>query len=329
VNQNSFIKSKYTHIRKTALAIEKAKGITSQELSKFSSVEFEWFCAYLFVLRGYDILQIATFEEHAADGGIDVVVKKQGKIFIVQCKKQNSYESENGRLSVKPVRELAGVVMREQENYNHADGVLITCGDYSSVAVKEASNLRNLSLINLWDIKGDPKLVDILITEKIDVPLDLWLQIKTAFRYVRYHLQKLTFLKPTVSKTKRKKIKKFLKWTIFAFGISISSLIGLSLTIKWYVLPEIFSITRITEDQWFVYPEYLSIVFFSLVVFLYLPKIMKTRKFREVFKRFVIISSILLAVFFYYNSVQNKWYSVNKMESFLARTERAVNKLIY
>ena len=59
------------------------------------------------------------------DGGVDVVLTKDGKTYLVQCKHWKAY-----KVSVQPVRELAGVISAEKA----AGGFFVTTGVFTDAA---------------------------------------------------------------------------------------------------------------------------------------------------------------------------------------------------
>lgn len=101
------------------------KGWTLEILAALEWKRFETVCAEYLRLIGYDPKETRI----GADGGVDIWIYKQGMerpFGIVQCKAWNTY-----KVSVKPVRELYGVMSHE----NVANGLFITSGTFTSEAV--------------------------------------------------------------------------------------------------------------------------------------------------------------------------------------------------
>ncbi len=76
--------------------------------------EFEELVAEAFRREGYRVVENT---KGGADGGIDIRLRKEGRLILVQCKHWNS-----NRVGVPVVREMCGVMMDQ-----HAAGVVIVC----------------------------------------------------------------------------------------------------------------------------------------------------------------------------------------------------------
>lgn len=112
--------------------------------------DFERFVLEAYRRQGYD----ASATESGADGGVDVVLRKDGKTALVQCKQWKSQ-----RAGVKPIRELAGVVAAERADR----GIFVCSGTYTaeaeSFAAKSGIELvdgKALSVL-LVEITGEPE----------------------------------------------------------------------------------------------------------------------------------------------------------------------------
>ncbi len=112
--------------------------------------EFERFILEAYRRQGYD----ASVTSAGADGGVDIVLKKDNKTTLVQCKQWKSQ-----RVGVKPVRELAGVVAAEKADR----GIFVCSGSYTDDAKVFASR-SGIELIDgealrvlLAEIKGEPE----------------------------------------------------------------------------------------------------------------------------------------------------------------------------
>lgn len=104
--------------------IESQSGIDG--LRSMSWQDFELLVGEAFRLQGYGVEERGG---NAPDGGIDLVLRKDGKKTIVQCKRWKSYS-----INVSLVRELFGVMAAEQ-----ADAcIFVTSGTYTIDAVKFA-----------------------------------------------------------------------------------------------------------------------------------------------------------------------------------------------
>jgi restriction system protein len=84
--------------------------------------EFEMLCGEAFRRKGYAV------EENGlggADGGIDLILRKNGETSLVQCKRWKT-----AKVGVREVRELYGIVAAERAD----SGVFITSGSYTAEA---------------------------------------------------------------------------------------------------------------------------------------------------------------------------------------------------
>lgn len=91
--------------------------------------QFESIVGEAFRRRGYSVVENAV---DGADGGIDLMLRKDGKTFVVQCK-----QWKQQTVGVKPVRELAGVVAGSDA----AGGIFVTSGRYTDEAMRFASSV--------------------------------------------------------------------------------------------------------------------------------------------------------------------------------------------
>jgi restriction system protein len=97
-----------------------------QDVKDLSWAQFEIIVGEAFRRKGYTVIENSG---GGADGGIDLVLRKEGKKFYVQCKQWKVFT-----VGVKPVRELFGVVTA-----NAADGgFFVTSGRYTEDAVQFA-----------------------------------------------------------------------------------------------------------------------------------------------------------------------------------------------
>lgn len=110
--------------------------------------DFECFVLEAYRRQGYD----AAKTEGGADGGVDVVLKKDGKTTLVQCKQWKSQS-----VGVKSIRELAGVVAAAKADR----GIFVCSGSYTNEAKAFAAR-SGIELIDgealsvlLAEIKGE------------------------------------------------------------------------------------------------------------------------------------------------------------------------------
>lgn len=98
------------------------KGTGSRALKDIGWQEFEQLVGEVFRRRGY------TVQENGgggADGGIDLVLRKNGERFVVQCKQWRA-----AKVGVTVIRELYGVMMAS----GAVGGFVVTCGAFTEEA---------------------------------------------------------------------------------------------------------------------------------------------------------------------------------------------------
>ena len=108
---------------------------SSQGFEQLSWQDFEALIAELFRRHGFEVE--AQGGDHA-DGGIDVIVKRDECTYLVQCKHWQAQ-----RVGVKVVRELYGVIAAEGVD----GGYVITSGHFTPDAVDFAQGIA-MQLIN-------------------------------------------------------------------------------------------------------------------------------------------------------------------------------------
>jgi restriction system protein len=96
--------------------------------------EFEILVGEAFRLDGYSVKETSS----GADGGIDLILRKEGEQFFVQCKQWKAF-----KVGVTIVRELYGVMAAE----GAAGGFVVTSGVYTQEA-KAFAEGRNIKLID-------------------------------------------------------------------------------------------------------------------------------------------------------------------------------------
>lgn len=93
-----------------------------EDIRSLSWRQFESIVGEAFRRRGYCVIENAGA---GADGGIDLVLRKDTQKFFVQCK-----QWKKRSVGVKAVRELFGVISAHEA----AGGFFVTCGTYTSDA---------------------------------------------------------------------------------------------------------------------------------------------------------------------------------------------------
>ena len=102
--------------------------------------DFETMTGEAFRLRGYDVTETGG---GGADGGVDLVLRRGGEKFLVQCKQWRAL-----KVPVNVVRELYGVMAAQ----GAAGGYVVTCGSFTDDA-KAFAEGRNIWLINGAQLK--------------------------------------------------------------------------------------------------------------------------------------------------------------------------------
>lgn len=113
--------------------VVQAKG--ADALDSMSWREFEMLVGEAFRLQGYGVTEIGG---GGADGGVDLVLKKDNEKFLVQCKQWKAF-----KVGVDVVRELYGVMAAK----GATGGFVVTSGTFTSDATAFASG-RNVKLID-------------------------------------------------------------------------------------------------------------------------------------------------------------------------------------
>ena len=104
-------------------------------LDDMSWQQFEMLVGEHFRKEGYRVEEVGG---GGADGGVDLILYKNDKKYLVQCKQWKAY-----KVGVKPVRELLGVMVGSAA----AGGIVVTSGEFSKDAVNFARE-NNIQLIN-------------------------------------------------------------------------------------------------------------------------------------------------------------------------------------
>jgi restriction system protein len=106
--------------------------------------QFESVVGEAFRRRGYLAIENAN---EGADGGVDLVLRKDGEKFFVQCK-----QWKKSSVGVKPIRELLGVVSAHEA----AGGFFVTSGTYTA----DARDFARKSGIELIDGEGLQRMIE-------------------------------------------------------------------------------------------------------------------------------------------------------------------------
>jgi hypothetical protein len=108
---------------------------TMRDIQAMSWREFEDLVEAYFAASGYRTDHVGR---DSADGGVDVVISKGGKTWLVQCKHYRSQWIEE-----KPLRELLGLVV----SHKAAGGIFVACGVFGDDALAFAKANPTLRLI--------------------------------------------------------------------------------------------------------------------------------------------------------------------------------------
>ena len=111
-------------------------------LQSMTWLEFEHLVGEIYRQQGYRVEEKGGSRP---DGGVDIVLRRNGETVLVQCKQWKTQS-----VGVKPLRELRGVVA----NQAATRGVFITCGGYTSAARSEFAD-QPLELVD------GPKLLEL------------------------------------------------------------------------------------------------------------------------------------------------------------------------
>ncbi|MCW5606864.1 MAG: restriction endonuclease [Nitrosomonas sp.] len=96
--------------------------------------DFELLVGEIFRIQGYSVVETGS----GADGGIDLILKKDNELILVQCKQWRAY-----KVSVNVVRELLGVMVTK----GAAGGFVVTSGIFTAEAQSFAKG-QNIDLID-------------------------------------------------------------------------------------------------------------------------------------------------------------------------------------
>jgi restriction system protein len=127
----SFVRRK----QRAALLSEVVHKKSASALDGISWHQFELLVGEAYRLQGYSISETGG---GGADGGVDLILRKGGEKFFVQCKQWKAF-----KVGVNVVRELYGVMAAE----GATGGFVVTSGRFTDDAQKFASG-RNIKLVD-------------------------------------------------------------------------------------------------------------------------------------------------------------------------------------
>ncbi len=110
------------------------KALQTKQYDEMTGIEFENFCAN--ILRGNDFKDVKVTKA-SADHGIDVLAKKDGRYYAIQCKRYNS------NVGNKAVQEAYS----GKDIYKADVAVVMTNQFFTKQAMQDARNLK----VELWD----------------------------------------------------------------------------------------------------------------------------------------------------------------------------------
>jgi restriction system protein len=137
----SFIRSKF--ISRKYDRLTSVDGIRSLPWRQFEAIVGE-----AFRRRGYGVIENAV---DGPDGGVDLVLRKDGERFFVQCK-----QWKKSSVGVKPVRELFGVISAREA----AGGFFVCSGSYT----EDAKAFAKQSGIELIDGEALQRMIEVART---------------------------------------------------------------------------------------------------------------------------------------------------------------------
>ena len=127
--------SAYGRYKRNALFTDVQASSSTSTLNDMSWQEFEMLVGEAFRRKGYAVVENGG---GGADGGVDLVLRKDGEKFLVQCKQWKAY-----KVGVTTIRELYGVMAAQ----GATGGFVVTSGVFTQEA-KEFADGRNIDLID-------------------------------------------------------------------------------------------------------------------------------------------------------------------------------------
>ena len=124
-----------------ALVAGVTQGRSAETLDSMTWREFEVLVGEAFRLQGWQVVETGG---GGADGGVDLVLRRDGETHLVQCKQWKAF-----KVGVQVVRELYGVMATR----GAAGGFVVTSGRFTDEAVAFASG-RNVRLVDGPELFG-------------------------------------------------------------------------------------------------------------------------------------------------------------------------------
>jgi restriction system protein len=126
--------------KRAALFTDVQKGSSLSVLNDMTWQEFEMLVGEAFRRKGYTVSETGG----GSDGGVDLVLRKDGEKLLVQCKQWKAY-----KVGVTTIRELYGVMAAA----GAAGGFVVTSGIFTQEA-KSFAEGRNINLIDGCELKA-------------------------------------------------------------------------------------------------------------------------------------------------------------------------------
>lgn len=131
-------------LRRKSLKQRQLKLKTLEELKEMNPYKFEDYVASIYRKLGYDVVQT----KRTGDGGKDIIIKKDGQIYYVECKR---YEKP---IESKRMRDFIGACAIGGD---HIKGIYVTTSSYTKDAIT-AARAKDIEMID------GLKLVDLAIS---------------------------------------------------------------------------------------------------------------------------------------------------------------------
>jgi restriction system protein len=135
--RKNIIKQKALELRNEEIIRFTKINLRNKEfLYEISPREFEDVIAEMYRALGYDVKQTP----YSNDKGKDIILKKDGKKYLVECKRYN-FENTIGREALQKF--FAAIIEEEAEK-----GFFVTTSGYTSTSIQYAKERGNIELIN-------------------------------------------------------------------------------------------------------------------------------------------------------------------------------------
>jgi HJR/Mrr/RecB family endonuclease len=115
---------------------------TIAEIRAMNWRDFEDLVAAYLEERGFHVDHTGR---DSADGGVDIVARKNGTLWLVQCK-----HYRDDWVGVRPARELLGLVQHRKAN----GGILVSCGAFDRAATEFVKSSREIRLVGGEKLKS-------------------------------------------------------------------------------------------------------------------------------------------------------------------------------